>query len=181
MGTAGQLRKVEGRLVKDLKQAPLTLSGLGEKYGVSRQAIFNFIRRKGIKRPRREHIRKCSICQGLVRIAKKPHSDFISSHTIEKQLGFGNLKYHIGILRKKGLVSQMFGRLRSVKAERAYQIYFKKKLPVRTIGRQVGLRNFHSIIKQHKGSGWTVPPPLFKYDSAYRLKNLRMVKKKKSR
>jgi hypothetical protein len=179
MGTVGELRKVEDRLIKDLEQATITLSKLGKKYGVSRQAIFNFIHRKGIKRPKREHTERCLICQGLIRIAKKPHSDFISSRTIKEQLGLRNLKYHIGILRQKGLVSQMFGRLHSTKAERAYQIYFKKRLPVRTIGRQVGLRNFHSVIKQHKRSGWDVPAPLFKYDSASRRKNLKMIKRKR--
>ena len=180
MGTRGQLRRVENRLIKDLEETTISFPRLGKKYGVSKQAIFGFCSRRGIKRPKREHTEKCSICQGLIRIGKKPHSDFISSHTIKKQLGIGQgaFFYHIRILRKKGLISQKFGRLQSRKAERAYQIYFKKRLPVRTIGRQVGLKNFQSVIQRHKVAGWNVPLSLFKFDSAYRRKILKVVKRK---
>jgi hypothetical protein len=182
MGTMGQLRRVEDRLIKDLEETTIPFWRLGKKYGVSRQAVFAFCNRKGIKRPKREHAEKCSICQGLIRIAKKPHSDFISSHTIKKQLGLGQgeFRYHIGVLRKKGLISQKFGRLHSRRAEWAYQIYFKKRLPITTIGRQVGFKNFNSIIKKHKVLGWDVPDPLFKYDSAYRRKTcLKMIERKR--
>ena len=182
MGTRGQLRRVEDRLIKDLEETTIPFWRLGKKYGVSKQAIFAFCNRKGIQRPKREHTEKCSICQGLIRIAKKPHSDFISSQTIKKQLGLGQVKflYHIGILRKKGLISQKFGRLHSRRAERAYQIYFKNRLPIRTIGRQVGLKNFYSVIKQHKVLGWDVPAPLFTYDeNGRRETNLKMIKRKR--
>jgi hypothetical protein len=136
METWGQLRKVENRLIKDLEETTISFLRLGKKYRVGKQAIFRFCKRRGIHRPKREHTEKCSICQGLIRIAKKFHSDFIFSHTIKKQLGlgWGDFFYHIRILRKKGLISQRFGRLRSKKAERAYQIYFKKRLPIRAIG-----------------------------------------------
>jgi hypothetical protein len=89
MGTRGQLRRVEDRLIKDLEETTIPFLRLGKKYGVSKQAIFRFYKRKGIKRHKREHTEKCSICQGLIRIAKKPHSDFICFHTIKKALGFG--------------------------------------------------------------------------------------------
>jgi biotin operon repressor len=181
MGTTGKLKGAEDRLIKDLEETTVSLSMLGKKYGVSRQAIFGFVHGKGIKRPKREHTEKCSICQGLIRIAKKPHSDFISSQTIKKQLGLGEVdfRYHIGLLRKNGLVSQNFGRLRSKRAERAYQIYFKKRLPVRTIGWQAGLKNFRSIIQKHKASGWDVPAPLFKYDGNGRRMRLKIARRKR--
>jgi biotin operon repressor len=170
-----KLRSVGDRLIKDLEETTLSFAELGKRYGVSRQAIFGFCQWRGIKRPKkpkREHTQNCSICQSLLRIAKKPHSDFISSQTIKEQLKLRKPKwlYHIHILRKKGLISQKFGRLKSRKAEKAYQIYFKKRLPVRTIGRQVGLKNFYAIIKEHRALGWDVPAPLFKYDSNDRRK-----------
>jgi hypothetical protein len=181
MGTAGRLKRVEDRLIKDLEETTIPFSGLGEKYGVSKQAIFDFCSRRGIKRPRREHTEKCSICQGLIGIAKKPHSDFISSQTIKKELGLGEVsfRYHIGILRKKGFISQKFGRLHSKRLERAYQIYFKKRLPVTTIGWQVGFKNFHSIIQKHKASGWDVPDPLFKYDGKERSIRFKIARRKR--
>ena len=181
MGTAGRLKRVEDQLIKDLEETAIPFWRLGKKYGVSRQAVFGFCSRRGIKRPKREHTEKCSICQGLIRIAKKPHSDFISSRTIKKQLGLGNVKflYHIGVLRKKGLVSQKFGRLHSKRLERAYQIYFKERLPVTAIGWQVGFKNFHSIIRKHKVSGWDVPDPLFKYDGKERSIRFKIAKRKR--
>ena len=53
MGTVGQLREVEGRLIKDLTRTTVPSQQLAKKYGVSRQAIFDFIHRKGITRPKK--------------------------------------------------------------------------------------------------------------------------------
>jgi biotin operon repressor len=181
MRAKGPLRTVEDQLIKDLEKTTQSFAILGKKYGASRQAILAFCSRRGIKRPKREHTETCSICQELIRIAKKPHSDFISSQTIKKQLGLGKVKflYHIGILRKKGLISQKFRKLHSKRLELAYQIYFKKRLPVRIIGRQSGLKNFHSTIQKHKASGWDVPAPLFKYDGKERSIRLKIARRKK--
>ena len=163
------LKKVEDQLIRDLKETTLTFQRLGEKYGVTRQAVFGFCDRRGIKRLNRiaiEHTKRCSICKSLIGFARHPHSDFVTSHTIKAKLGIkdGQWGYHLSILKRKGLVSQKFGRLQSRKAERAYKIYFKKRLPVKTIGRQVGFKNFYAIIKEHRALGWDVPKPLFTYD-----------------
>jgi hypothetical protein len=172
MGTRGQLRGVEYRLIEDLEKTTIPLKRLGGKYGVSKQAVFQFMHQKMIKRPKREHTKTCSICKELLKIAKKPHSDFISSQTIREKLGVGRrvLNNHLCILRRKGLISQKFGRLQSQKLERAYQIYFKKRLPLEVIGENVGLKNFRSVIKLHRSLGWDVPVPLFKYDTNERRK-----------
>jgi hypothetical protein len=61
----------------------------------------------------------------------------------------------------------------------AYQLYFKKRLPVRTIGRQAGLINFHAVIKEHRALGWDVPDPLFTYDSNDRRKTIAERNRKK--
>jgi len=170
MGTFGQLRDVEKELINDMIGTTLPFSQLARKYGVSRQAIFNFCHRKGIKRPKREHLENhtenCSICQSIIRISKRPQSDFISSRTIKEELAIEPRvwKYHIRILRRDGLVPEKFGRLHSKKVELAYQIYFKKILPVSTIEKQVGLKNLHARIRDHKASGWEIPDPLFTYD-----------------
>ncbi len=183
MGTTGQLKGVEDQLIKGLRETTLPYRKLGEKYGVSRQAIFAFMHRKGIKRPKREHIENCSICQRLIRIGKKPHSDFISSRTIKEKLRIGTQEwvYHVRILREKGLIPQKFGRLQSQKLERAYQIYFKRRLPVNVIGKQVGHKNFRSALQRHKASGWDVPDPLFAYDGNARRKTSLKVRKRKGR
>jgi len=182
MGTVWKLREVEDQLIEDLEATTVPSQQLANKYGVSRQAIFDFTCRKGITRPKKperqepEHTgKKCSICQGLLRIARKPHSDFICYQTLREQLGLQGreLSSHLKLLRGKKLVSQKFGKLFSKRAELAYRIYFKRRLPVTTIGRQVGIKNFPSVIQQHKASGWDVPAPLFKYDGNERRNRLK--------
>ena len=170
---AGKLKEVEEQLTKDLKETTVPLLWLAKKYGVSKQAISLFIHRKGITRPKRPKKEKpkhseteCPICQGLLRMAGKPRSDFICKQTLREELGLqpGKLAYHLSHLRNKKLVSPKFGQLVSKRAELAYEIYFKGRLPIGEIGRQVGLRNFSGMIGYHKTSGWNVPAPLFKYD-----------------
>ena len=184
MGRIGQLNGVEDQLIKDLKESTLTFAELGKRYGVSRQAIFAFCRGKGIKRPNRpkiNHTETCLICQSLIRIAKKPRSEFISSQTLKEKLGLKTEEWfkHIRNLRKRGLISQRFGRLRSKKVELVYQIYFKNRLPVVKMARQVGLKNFYKILKRHKALGWDVPDPLFTYDSNDRRKTIAERNRKK--
>ena len=182
MGTAGQLKEVEDQLIKELKETTVSSLRLARKYGVSKQAIYQFIQRKEIKRPKREHTEKCLICQRLFRIAKKPHSDFICSRTIKGKIRVGGatLNYHLRILRKKELISQKFGRLKSKKLERPYQIYFKRRFPVSEIGKQAGLKNFYSVLERHRVSGLDVPAPLFKYHANDRREaKLKMIRRKK--
>jgi len=169
----GILRGKEADLVKDLKETTLSFEKLGKKYGVSRQAIYFFSKRQGIKRPKRSighQTEECRLCQKLIQISKKPHSEFISIHTILEKMGTSKAKYfhHLRILRGKGLVSQRFGKFRSKRLEEAYAVYFKERLPIHTIGRMVGLTNFHSIIRQHRELGYDVPPSLYVSDGRKR-------------
>ncbi len=179
------LRGKEKDLVKDLKKAAFSFKKLGEKYGVSRQAVHNFSKRHGVKRPvkpRGHGVKDCRLCQKLIQISKKPYSEFISTGTIIRKMGVTrarNLRHHLRILRDKGLVSQRFGRLRSKRLEMAYAIYFTKRLPISTIGERVGLKNFHTIIKQHRGSGYDVPPSLYVYDGRERSRIWSEIKRRK--
>ena len=176
MGKYGILRGKEDELTRDLKRTIIPLSKLGEKYGVSKQAIQAFQVRRRIKRspkPKGHQIENCPICQKLIEIGKRPYCEFISSHTIRKELGVrkkqgGKHLYHLRMVREKGLVSRKFGCLHSRRIEKAYRLYFTKRLPIRTIGRMVGLRNFQSIIKRHLVLEWDVPPSLYVYDGKER-------------
>jgi hypothetical protein len=166
---SGTLRGEEDKLVKDLKESTLSFKKLGKKYGVSRQAIYDFYKRQGIERPKRPrgHLTgECRLCQKLIQISKKPHSEFISIHTIANETGKSTARsrYHLRILRDKGLVSEKFGRLRSKRLEKAYAIYFTKRLPISRIGQKVGIKNFQSLIQKHRELGWNVPPSLYVYD-----------------
>jgi hypothetical protein len=181
----GILRGNEDNLAKDLKETTLSSRKLGKKYGVSGQAVYGFCKRQGINRPLKpkgHQTGKCRLCQKLLQISKRPHSEFISSETIRKEMGESRDKYfhHLGTLRRKGLVSQRFARIRSKRIEEAYAIYFTKRLSILTIGRKVGLKNFYSTIRRHIESGWNVPPSLYVYDRQERSRIWNEIQRKKT-
>jgi len=109
------LQGEKNNLVKDLKETTLSFEKLGERYGVSRQAIHCFCRTQGIERPlkhRGHQTGECHLCHNLIEISKRPPSEFISVHTIVKETGEskGKYLYHLRSLRDKGLVDEKFGR-----------------------------------------------------------------------
>jgi biotin operon repressor len=172
--------------VKDLEGTTLSFKKLGKKYGVSRQAVHGFSGRQGIKRPQRpkgHQTEGCRLCQKLIQISEKPHSEFISIHTIVKETGGSRVKYlyHLRRLRDRGLINPKFGRLYSKRLEKAYAIYFTKRLPISTIGWKVGIKNFHSLIRKHRKLGWNVPPSLYVYDGKERRRILSGIKRRKQR
>jgi hypothetical protein len=187
MGRRGILEDKKDNLVKDLEGTTLSFRKLGKKYGVSRQAVHEFSRRHGIERPQRpkgHQTEGCRLCQKLIQISKEPHSDFISIHTIIKKTGVASRwKYlhHLRTLRGRGLVEEKFGRLLSKRAEKAYAIYFTKRLPINTIGRKVGIKNFSSLIRKHRELGYDVPPSLYVYDGKERSRILSGSKRRKQR
>ena len=181
----GILQDKKDNLVRDLQETTLSFKKLGKRYGVSRQAVHDFFKRHGIKRPvkpKGHQPEECRLCRRLIQISKKPHSEFISIHTIEKETGGsrGKCLYHLRTLRDKGLVDGRFGRLLSKRAEKAYAIYFKKRLPISTIGRKAGLNNFRSVIKAHRELGWNVPPSLYVYDGQERSRIQREIQRRNS-
>ena len=180
------LQDKEDDLLKVLKESTLSYKKLGKRYGVSRQAVHTFYKRHRIKRPKRpkgHQIEECRLCQKLIQISKKPHSEFTSIQTIVKQTGESMTKYfrHLRILRDRGLVDGKFGRLRSKRAEKAYQIYFTKRLPICTIGRKVGIKNFQSVIRKHRQLGWNVPPSLYVYGVRERSRIQSEIQRRKQR
>ena len=171
------LRGKEENLVKDLKETILSFKTLGQRYGVSKQAIYEFSKRQGIERPAKpegHQIEECRLCQKLIQISKRPHSEFISIHTIVEKIGVskGKYFYHLRRLRHGGLVNEKFGKLRSERTEKAYAMYFTKRLSIQAIGREVGYKSFYSIIQKHRALGWNVPPSLYVYDGRERSRIL---------
>ncbi|MGA2316481.1 MAG: hypothetical protein ABSG71_08890 [Thermodesulfobacteriota bacterium] len=182
----GILQGKKDNLLKDLKETTLSFKKLGKRYGVSRQAVHAFSKRQGIKRPVRakgHQTGECRLCQKLIQISKKPHSEFISIHTIVKETEGSRrvCRYHLRTLRDRGLVDETFGRLYSKRAEKAYAIYFKKRLPIRMIGRKVGIKNFQSVIQNHRKLGWNVPPSLYVYGGRKRSRIQSEIQRRKQR
>ena len=173
-------------MVRDLKKTTFSFETLGKKYGVSRQAVHAFSKSQRIKRslkPREHQTGKCRVCQKLIQISKKLHSEFISICTIVKKIKGSRARchYHLRRLRDKGLVDEKFGRLLSKTVEKAYTIYFKERIPIRMIGRKVGLKNFPSVIRRHRELGWNVPLSLYLYDGKERSRIQSEIQQRKQR
>jgi biotin operon repressor len=186
MGNRGALKRPKIEVIRYLSQTTLSFKEIGRIFGVSRQAVHAFSKRQGIKRPvkpKGHQTGECRLCQKLIQISKKPHSEFISIHTIVKETGGSRAKYfyHLRTLRDRGLVNEKFGRLHSKRAEKAYQIYFKKRLPIRMIGWKVGIKNFQSVIRKHRELGWNVPPSLYVYDTQERSRIQSEIQRRKQR
>ena len=144
MRTSGKLRGVEDQLTKDLRETTLSFQRLGEKYGVSKPAIFLFCHTKGItrltssKKQKPVHSeRKCQICQRLIGISKKSNRDLIYYETLKEHLGFQGVELpsHLTFLRSKGLVPRKFGRQHFKKTQ-------KRRLKRDKMDKQL-LRNVH--------------------------------------
>ena len=170
-------------VIRDLKETDLSLEIIGDRYGVTKQALSHFMKREQIERPLRpsrlhgHQVEKCPVCRRLLEISKTPHSEFLTARTIRDRLGtnvsYDRYLHHLRVLKQKGLVHQKFGCLASKKLERAYGMYLTEKLPVSTIERLTGVKGFAATIRRHRKYGLDVPPPLFVYKGKERSRIVR--------
>jgi hypothetical protein len=128
MAKWGTIQAHRAEVIRDLMRTKLPLQVIADRYGVTRQALSNFMKRAGIERPlrpSRHKVESCPVCQGLRRVSRIPHSEFLTGRTIRDRLGagvtYGRYRRHIRILKQKGLVHQKFGCLASKKSHNPRQ------------------------------------------------------------
>ena len=179
----GKLTSRASKVVADLKK-PIPLKRLAQKYGVSKQALNQFIKTRKIKRPfipKPDHVTICRLCRQITKVASKPRSEFLALPTVMKQVGFAfsttkdwrEFRDHLRRLKHAKMVNPLFGRIIGKHYEAAFHDYFKLRVPVTQIGRKHGIANLLSIIERYKRKGFKLPPPLFKYDGDARRARLR--------
>jgi len=179
----GKLTSRASKVTADLKK-PIPLRKLVQKYGVSKQALNQFIKARKIKRPfipKPNHVTTCRLCRQITKAASKPGAEFLALPTVMKQVGcvFSKTKDrrefrdHLRRLKHAKIVSPLFGRIIGKHYEGAFQDYFKLRIPVTHIGRKHGIANLLSVIERYKRKGFKLPPPLFKYDGDARRARLR--------
>ena len=187
----GKLTSRASQVVADLKK-PIPLKRLVQKYGVSKQALNQFIKVRKIKRPfipKPDHVTTCRLCRQITRVASKPGSEFLALPTVMKQVGFVSsttrdrreFRDHLRRLRRAKTVSPLFGRIIGKHYEGAFHDYFRLRIPVTHIGRKHGIANLLSIMERYKRKGFKLPPPLFKYDGEARRARLRQRMETKKR
>jgi hypothetical protein len=170
----GKLTSRASEVAADLKK-PIPLTRLAERYGVTKQALNQFVKVRKIKRPfipKPNHVTACPLCRQITKAASTPRSDFLALPTVMKQVGLifsktkdrREFRDHLRRLKHAKIVSPLFGRIIGKHYETAFQDYFTIRIPVTHIGRKHGIANLLSVIERYKRKGFKLPPPLFKYD-----------------
>ena len=148
---------------------------LAQRYGVTKQALSQFIKVHKIKRPfipKPNHVTTCPLCRQITEAASKPRSEFLALPTVMKQVGLvfpktkdlREFRDHLRRLKHAKIISDLFGRIREKHYEAAFQDYFTLRMPVTHIGWKHGITNLLSVMERYKKKGFKFPPPLFKYD-----------------
>ena len=175
----------------DLKK-PIPLTKLALQYGVTKQALNQFIKTRNIKRPsvpRPDHIATCPLCRQITRAASRPGAEFLALPTIMQQVGLVSSKTtdrrefrdHLRRLKRAKMINPLFGRIMQKHYEAAFRDYFTLGLPVTHIGRKHGIANLLSVMERYREKGFHFPPPLFKYDGNARRTKLREKMKRENR
>jgi hypothetical protein len=170
----GKLTSRASEVVADLRK-PIPLTKLAQRYGVTKQALNQFIKTRNIKRPsvpKPDHITTCPLCRKITRAASKPGAEFLALPTIMKQVGLvfsettdrREFRDHLRRLKRAKIMNPLFGRIMQKHYEAAFRDYFTLGLPVTHIGRKHGIANLLSVMERYREKGFTFPPPLFKYD-----------------
>ena len=170
----GKLTSRASEVIADLKK-PVPLTKLAQRYGVTKQALNQFIKTRNIKRPsvpKPDHIATCRLCRQIIRAASKPGAEFLALPTIMKRVGLissnaterREYRDHLRRLKRAKMINPLFGRIMQKHYEAAFRDYFTLGLPVTHIGRKHGIANLLSVMERYREKGFTFPPPLFKYN-----------------
>jgi len=155
MGRSGVIQRHRGEVIKDLKDTTFPLGILGKKYGVTRQALSQFVKKEKIRRKTRPHrpvkhpVEDCHICQEILRVRREPYSEFFSRNTIGERLdakiSHREYLYHLKVLRKRRTID--------IIPHEVIEEIFPKKLKRSFVSREVSdqLRKMILMGKMKKG------------------------------
>jgi predicted DNA-binding protein YlxM (UPF0122 family) len=162
---AKELSSRDKKIVERYRTTVDTMPQLAEKYGISKQRIYEILLRAKrfghiIEKPKllmhRHTIHQCEICSKIFRIAAK--SDLITKRELAQKLTIkeGTCRWHLNQLKRLGLISKSFATIRSDKLVKALRCYKKGILCTAAVGRKFGYKNFHSILSYQKKKGLNV-------------------------
>lgn len=162
---AKELSSRDKKIVERYRTTVDTMPRLAEKYGISKQRIyeillrakrFGYITEKPKLLMRRHTIHQCEICSKIFRIAAK--NDLITKGQLAQKLNIneGTCRWHLNQLKRLGLISKSFATIRSDKLLKALRCYKKGMLCTAAVGRKFGYKNFHSILSYQKKKGLNV-------------------------
>ena len=159
---AKELSSRDKKIVEQYRATADTMPRLAEKYGISKQRIyeillrakrFGYITEKPKLLMRRHTIHQCEICSKIFRIAAK--DDLITKKQLAKRLNIkeGACRWHLNQLKGSGLIPKSFATIRSDKLVKALRCHKKGILCTAAVGRKFGYKNFYSILGYQKKIG----------------------------
>jgi predicted DNA-binding protein YlxM (UPF0122 family) len=142
-----------------------TMSQVAKKYRVSKQRIFEILKRAerfglSIEKPRlspcHHRIDQCEVCLRILQAAQR--DDLITRRTLTQMLNMneGVCRWHLNQLRRAGYVPKTFATIRSDRLIKALQCYMNGSLSPAAISRKFGYKNFYSILSYQKKKGINV-------------------------
>jgi predicted DNA-binding protein YlxM (UPF0122 family) len=142
-----------------------TMSQVAKKYRVSKQRIFEILKRAerfglSIEKPRlspcHHRIDQCEVCLKILQAAQR--DDLITRRTLTQMLNMneGVCRWHLNQLRRAGYVPKTFATIRSDRLIKALQCYMNGSLSPAAISRKFGYKNFYSILSYQKKKGINV-------------------------
>jgi predicted DNA-binding protein YlxM (UPF0122 family) len=162
---AKELSFRDKKIVERYRATVDTMPRLAEKYGISKQRIyeilirakrFGYITEKPKLLMRHHTIHQCKICNKILQVAAK--DDLITKRQLAQMLSIkeGACRWHLNQLKGLGLISKSFATIRSDKLVKALRCYKKDILSTAAVGRKFGYKNFYSILSYQKKKGINV-------------------------
>jgi DNA-binding Lrp family transcriptional regulator len=162
---AKELSSRDIKIVERYRASVDTMPRLAEKYGISKQRIyeillrakrFGYITEKPKLLTRHHTIHRCKVCSKIFRVAAK--NDLMTKKQLAQRLNIkeGTCHWHLNQLKRLGLISKSFATIRSDKLVKALRCYKKGILSTAAVGRKFGYKNFYSILSYQKKKGLNV-------------------------
>jgi DNA-binding Lrp family transcriptional regulator len=159
---AKELSYRDKKIVESYTSTFDTMSQLAKRYRVSKQRIFEILKRAErfgfpIKKPRlspsHHRIVQCEVCHKILQAAHQ--DDLITKRTLTRMLNMneGVCRWHLNQLKRAGYVSRTFATIRSDRLIKALQCYKNDSLPTSAVGKKFGYKNFYSILSYQKKKG----------------------------
>jgi predicted DNA-binding protein YlxM (UPF0122 family) len=162
---AKELSSRDKKIVERYRSTIDTMPRLAEKYGISKQRIYEILMRAKnfgyiTEKPKllmpHHTIHQCKICNKILRLASK--DDLITKRQLAQILNTkeGACRWHLNQLKGLGLIPKSFATIRSDKLVKALRCYKKDILSTAAVGRKFGYKNFYSILSYQKKKGINV-------------------------
>ena len=160
--TARELSYRDRKIVEQLSSTHDTLPKVAEKYGISKQRVYEIMSRAKrlgyrVNRPkllkRYHQIDRCDICRNILNMAKE--NELVTRRQLAQILNLDSwiCNWHLNQLKAAHYLPKTFATIRSDHLVKAIQYYKKSSLSINAVGKRFGYKNFYSLLNYQKQKG----------------------------